>query len=141
MYKVKIFSVGKSKECWLQEALKEYLKRLKPLMKVEFINLKDDQQLLNHIAKEPTKPICLDPAGHEHASREFHHFFYQRLIEGGSQVTFVIGGPDGLPPPLRKKAYLLSLSKLTFTHQISRLILIEQIYRATEIEKGSNYDK
>jgi 23S rRNA (pseudouridine1915-N3)-methyltransferase len=56
-------------------------------------------------------------------------------------LTFVIGGPEGLPPSLKKYPDRLSLSPLTFTHQIVRLVLVEQLYRAIEIAKGSSYHK
>jgi len=63
-------------------------------------------------------------------------------VNQGSRIAFAIGGAEGLPPQIIKQAaYILSLSPLTFTHQITRLILIEQIYRALEIEKGSQYHK
>ena len=72
---------------------------------------------------------------------------YQWLDQGGSRLVFVIGGADGLPSELltpnsaAKKEQLLSLSSLTFTHQFARTLLMEQIYRATEIRKGSGYHK
>ena len=67
------------------------------------------------------------------------------MEEGGSRVTFIIGGADGLPPALKQaagqQASLISLGRLTYTHQMARLLLAEQIYRATEIRRGSGYHK
>jgi 23S rRNA (pseudouridine1915-N3)-methyltransferase len=68
---------------------------------------------------------------------------YEWLDRGGSRLSFVIGGAEGLPSELKntQKLSLLSLSALTFTHQFARIILMEQIYRASEIRKGSAYHK
>ena len=140
MLKVKILSVGKTKESWLSEALEEYLKRLKPLMEIEFSLARHDAHLEELAAKEPAL-ICLDSTGKLMDSEEFSAFFYNKIQEGGSRLAFIIGGPEGLPPTLKKRGSLISLSPLTFTHQMVRLILVEQIYRSTEIAKGSNYHK
>lgn len=141
MQKVKIVSIGKNKEKWLEEALQEYIKRLSPLLSVEFVLLKDDQQLEKTLEKESGGVICLDPEGKMMSSEEFAQHLHQNLQEHGSRLTLVIGGAEGLPQTLRKKYPLLSLSKMTFTHQCTRLILIEQIYRAFEIAKGTQYHK
>lgn len=140
MIKLKIFSIGKTKESWLEDAIQEYAKRLSPLMAIEWIWAKDNSHLIDLASKEP-KVICLDPKGKLLSSEQFAAFLEQSWERGGSRLAFVIGGADGLPPQLRENYTLLSLSPLTFTHQITRLILIEQIYRATEISKGSNYHK
>ena len=77
-----------------------------------------------------------------HVSRLAQEAEFDALEAGGSRVTFIIGGADGLPPALKADpGRLLSLSRLTFTHQMARLLLIEQIYRATEIRRGSGYHK
>jgi 23S rRNA (pseudouridine1915-N3)-methyltransferase len=139
MLKIKLFSVGKTKEQWLEDAIDEYLRRLKPTASIEFFWAKNDEQLLQLVEKEPLF-ICLDPNGKMMTSEQFSSFLISKLEEGGSRLSFVIGGPDGLPPIL-KKAFLFSLSPLTLTHQLTRLILLEQIYRAFEIAKGSPYHK
>jgi 23S rRNA (pseudouridine1915-N3)-methyltransferase len=139
MLQIKILSVGKTKEAWLEAALQEYIKRLKPTAAFEFLWAKNDEQLLS-LAQKETLIVCLDPAGELMTSSQFAHFMQKKLVEGGSRLTFVIGGPEGLPPQL-KQMHLLSLSPMTLTHQLTRLILIEQIYRAFEIAKGSKYNK
>lgn len=139
MLKIKLFSIGKTKEQWLEDAIDEYLRRLKPTASIEFFWAKNDEQLLQLVEKEPLF-ICLDPNGKMMTSEQFSSFLISKLEEGGSRLSFVIGGPDGLPPIL-KKASLFSLSPLTLTHQLTRLILLEQIYRAFEIAKGSPYHK
>ena len=70
----------------------------------------------------------------------FSSFLLKEIEKGGSRLTFLIGGPDGLTPKL-KTFPLVSLSKMTLTHQIARLVLIEQIYRAFEIDRGSPYHR
>jgi 23S rRNA (pseudouridine1915-N3)-methyltransferase len=140
MLKLKILSVGKTKESWLEEALKEYLKRLQSAVQIEFIWAKDDLHLVELAKKEP---FCfsLDPAGRLFTSEEFSVFLDQCWEKGGSRLAIVIGGAEGLPPELKANTPLVSLSPLTFTHQMARLLLVEQIYRACEIKKGSRYHK
>lgn len=140
MPKVKILSPGKSKEQWLIEALDEYSKRLKPYLDLELIWTKDDEQLLRFAEKE-NSIICLDVDGALMSSVKFADFFHKQLEISGARLTFIIGGAEGLPPSLKEKHPLLSLSRLTLTHQCTRLILVEQIYRAIEIERGSSYHK
>lgn len=131
--KIKIFSPGKIKEAWLERALGEYEKRLTKEISIEW----------NLQALPDTPPyICLDPHGKQLTSEEFSTFLYQELEKGGSRLTFVIGGPDGLPPSLIEKAsHTLSFSKMTFTHQQARLILLEQIYRAVQIRNKTPYHR
>lgn len=143
MYHFTIFSVGKTKEDWLEQALEEYLKRLKPTAAISFIWAKNEAQLETAVIKEAEKSriVCLDASGQLMDSEEFSSFLLKQLEEGGSRLGLVIGGPEGLPPVVKKRFPLLSLSRLTFTHQMARLILIEQIYRAFEIAKQSRYHK
>ncbi len=140
MIKIRILAVGKTKEAWLEEALEEYLKRLKATFQIEFAFAKSDAQLLEWLQKEG-KVVALDPAGKNFTSEQFSSFLFEQIEAGGSRLTFVIGGPEGLPQNLRLSAFLLSLSPLTFTHQLARLVLVEQLYRAAEIAKGSPYHK
>jgi len=140
MHKIKILSVGKTKEKWLEEACGEYIKRLKPIVQFEFLWAKDTPQLIEWVKKEPYF-ICLDPAGQLMDSLQLSKFIVRSLEKGGSRLTLVIGGAEGLPQEIKAGATLISLSPLTFTHQITRLILLEQIYRATEIDKGTQYHK
>ncbi|MBA2728671.1 MAG: 23S rRNA (pseudouridine(1915)-N(3))-methyltransferase RlmH [Parachlamydiaceae bacterium] len=142
MIKIRIVSVGKTKEAWLEQALAEYLQRLKAQVIFEFCWCKDDVALTALVERANSeKVIGLDPNGQLMTSERFAEFFDRQVVEGGSKVTFVIGGADGLPSVLKTNLNLISLSPLTFTHQITRLILIEQIYRAIEILKGSKYHK
>ena len=138
MFKVKIISQGKSKESWLNDALKEYEKRLTGKMEVEWILVDKAKDLEEKALKEPIL-IALDLQGKKRTSEEFSKALF---LNWGSKITFVIGGPNGLCPEIKKHAKeLLCLSTLTFTHQMVRLILLEQLYRALEIEQGSSYHK
>jgi 23S rRNA (pseudouridine1915-N3)-methyltransferase len=141
MLKIKILTIGKNKDAWLKEALAEYEKRLKPFYALEWILAKNDVQLEEFSAREG-KYIALDPQGKLMTSEKFAQWFARAAIEHNSRLAFVIGGPEGLTATLKAKAgFFWSLSPLTFTHQATRLILLEQIYRAHEINRGSSYHK
>jgi len=140
MYKIKILTIGKTKENWLEEALEEYYKRLKSTAQIELVFAKDNTQLLSMVEKNDSI-VALDASGEPMDSVSFSRFLLEKLEKGGSRLTFVVGGAEGLSAAIKKSHPLISLSPLTFTHQIVRLILVEQIYRAFEIEKGSKYHK
>lgn len=140
MYKLRIFSVGKTKEEWLEQAITEYLKRLQHTASIEFVWAKNNEQLVALVEKEEAV-ICLDALGRMMDSEKFSSFLVKQLEAGGSRLSFVIGGAEGLPASFKKKYPLISFSLMTFTHQIIRLILVEQIYRGFEICKGSKYHK
>lgn len=152
--KVNIRIVGrKTSEPWLEEGVQMYETRLKPSnVEVETTWHKDNTALMKGIEQDSQKNhkvVCLDPKGKQASSEAFTDKLYDWLEEGGSRLSFVIGGAEGLPPELKypdpsskqSSPPLISLSALTFTHQFARLLLIEQIYRATEIRKGSGYHK
>ncbi len=130
MMRIKIISPGKHREPWLLEALAEYEKRLSREAKIEWVFPKE----LN--VKEP-KYSLLDVRGKYLSSEQFSTY----LMSETSHV-FVIGGPEGPPKNIIENAsFKFSLSPMTFTHQLVRLVLLEQIYRGFEIFKGSAYHK
>jgi 23S rRNA (pseudouridine1915-N3)-methyltransferase len=133
MLKIKIISPGKIKEPWLKAALAEYEKRLTGTVSIDWT--------LKEIS--PDAPyICLDPNGKSFTSPAFSKFLYNEWEVCGSCLTFLIGGPDGLSQDILLGARkVLSFSHLTFTHQAIRLLFLEQIYRAIQIEKGTPYHK
>lgn len=140
MQKIKIFSIGKTKELWLLEAATEYEKRLSAQIEIQWILAKDQTHLESLLEKESF--IALTPEAKQYTSEQFAEKVFFWLERFGSRLSFVIGGAEGLGPHLLAKASdTFSLSKMTFTHQITRLLLLEQIYRASEIQKGSNYHK
>lgn len=140
MVKIKIITVGKTKESWLDQALSEYTKRLSGRADIEFVIVKNDDQLIRTLEKE-AHYICLDVEGQMMDSSAFANYLMKSLEVHGARLSLVIGGPEGLPKEVRGQAKLLSLSPMTLTHQCARLILLEQIYRAFEITKGSKYHK
>lgn len=141
MFKVKIITIGKIKENWLKEALQEYTIRLKPTTSIEWILLKEDKELEKACFQEKNF-ICFDIQGKEFSSEEFHKNLFHYWETISHEIVFIIGGSDGLPKSILSKAHAKwSLSKLTFTHQMTRLILLEQIYRSQEIHKNSPYHK
>ena len=136
MYKIKVFTIGKCKEAWLHVALQEYEKRLSHQMEIEWRLAKSEKELEEWLVKESY--IALDPKGMNMNSNEWA----LKMESFGLRQQFVIGGATGLSESIFKGAqFIWSLSPLTFTHQITRLILIEQLYRALEIQKGTNYHK
>jgi 23S rRNA (pseudouridine1915-N3)-methyltransferase len=141
VFKVKVITVGKSKEIWLKEALQEYEKRLSSTLTFEWLIAKDRMQLIDW-AKNETALIALDLKGELLSSEVFSQKLLRSLVEKGGRLSFLIGDADGIPQELLNKCFWKwCLSPLTFTHQMARLLLVEQIYRALEIEKKSGYHK
>lgn len=134
--KLEIIFIGKTKERWIEEGIEMFLRRLHGRISIELHPHKDFHCLkgIEHQA------IYLDPRGKMYDSVEFHDFLFKQ-IETTKKVTFVIGGAEGFPPELQSVGIRISLSKMTFTHEMSLLFLTEQIYRAFEIEKKSGYHK
>lgn len=138
MFKVKVIAQGRCKESWLMSALAEYEKRLQGKMQIDWILVEKEKDLVDQVLKEP-KLIALDLQGTLLSSEELHHKLFSAW---GARPVFVIGGAVGLQPAILAHAtFRWSLSPLTFTHQIVRLLLVEQLYRAIEIEGGSSYHK
>jgi len=137
MFKVKAIAQGRCKESWLAAALAEYEKRLQGRLKMEWAYAEDPQELAALCRKEPIL-IALDIQGELLTSQRFS----EKWMRFGARSAFVIGGPEGLPKEVLEKARLRwSLSPLTFTNQMVRILLVEQLYRALEIARGSPYHK
>jgi 23S rRNA (pseudouridine1915-N3)-methyltransferase len=151
---IKIIFVGKSKEPWLKEQVAEYVKRISRFAKVQLIEVKDEKILgkdYDKIKNEEGKRIlalikddfliALDANGKSFESEEFAKAVSDVSKEKNT-LTFVIGGALGLSDEVIKRADLkLSLSRMTFTNQLVRILLVEQIYRAFTITKGMDYHK
>lgn len=157
---ISIIAVGKIKEKYLKEGIKEYLKRLGPYAKVEIIEVGDEPHGVNlspaeelqikekegekikKYIKENSFVIALALEGEMLSSEALAAKLHSLALRGTSHLTFLIGGSLGLAPSLLKQAdYLLCLSPMTFPHQLVRLILLEQLYRAFKIIKGEPYHK
>lgn len=133
--KIKIVAVGKIKESYVREGIQEFLKRLKVFCDIEIIEIKDEgmeKESVKFLKYIDDKTFILDPDGKELSSVDF-----AKLVK--EEITFIIGGPEGIKPELKKNS--LSLSKMTFTHEIARLLLIEQIYRGFMINNNRQYHK
>lgn len=138
MLKVKVITIGRCKEAWLSQALSEYENRLKSRLQIEWILVEQREALIEKTLKEP-RFIALDLKGEPMTSEQLSKNLFTKW---GSRIVFVIGGAEGLPSQIIERAsFLWCLSSLTFTHQIVRLLLVEQLYRAIEIERGSSYHK
>ena len=145
---IKIRTVGRKNgnELWLDDAYSMYETRLSSTLQVETTWHKNNADLIKGISMDQDKGysiVLLDPTGQTMTSERLTERMYEWLDQGGSRLVFVIGGAEGLPSKLTTPPTfpMLSLSSLTFTHQFARTLLMEQIYRATEIRKGSGYHK
>src|SRR3989338_10332046 len=141
--KIRILAIGKVKERFTQEWINEFLKRLTKYCKLEIIEIKESnkinegKELLKRI-KDNEVIIALERVGENMKSEDFSEFVKKQE----KNICFIIGGPEGLAPiVLEKSQFHLSLSNMTFTHQIARLLILEQIYRAFTIIKGEKYHK
>jgi len=148
-----LIQIGKTKDQWLQAGIDEYLKRLGPFHNLRTIELPDHSRLISQNSDlvrareadavlkqigEEDYLVLLDEAGQLKSSLEFSHFLTS--LSDKRRVVFLIGGAFGTHERLKTRAnQILSLSPLTFTHRMARLILIEQIYRATMIAQGRSY--
>lgn len=158
--KIKIVTVGKLKEKYLKDGIAEYSKRLSRFANLEMIELADEKtpdrasnsenqkileiegtRILSKIADRDFV-IVLAIEGKTLSSEEFSKQLEQAPINGFSTLTFVIGGSLGLSSQVKKRANLsISFGRLTLPHQLMRLVLVEQIYRAFTIQQGSPYHK
>lgn len=150
---IRIICVGKLKESYLKEAIHEYQKRLQKYTALEIIEVMDEGLLEPTVAlkKEQAKIeeyllpktylITLEIEGKQMSSVEFAKQLDQ-LFLNHSHLTFLIGGSYGLSEELKRRANLrLSFSKMTFPHQLFRVLLLEQIYRSYKINHNENYHK
>ena len=134
-------------ESFLETGFEEYMKRLRPVLALDVVFHKSDADLVKGTMKDKERGaalVLLDERGKQMESPAFSEALYKNLELGGSRLTFVIGGAEGLPPELKNKPRefeYLSLSKMVLTHTWARALLAEQIYRAVEIQKGTGYHK
>lgn len=158
--KITILAVSKLKEKYWKQAIAEYEKRLGAYSKIEIIEVPDEkapenmsekeieqvkekegQRLLAKIKPQATV-ITLEIQGKMLSSEGLAQELQQRMTQGQSDFVFVIGGSNGLHEDVLKRSnYALSFSKMTFPHQMMRVVLIEQVYRAFKIMRGEAYHK
>ena len=143
---IKIICVGKIKEAFYRDAINEYMKRLSKYHKVEIIevsdsNIREEKELILKRVDKKDYIITMEIEGRENTSIEFANLIDKTLINN-SNITFIIGGSDGLDDDIKKLSnYKLSFSKMTFPHQLFRVILLEQIYRCFKIINNESYHK
>lgn len=150
-----ILSVGKISSSWIQEGLKLYEGRIGRYIKFTPLiipDIKNAKNLSKEILKEeegkailnqlnPSDYVVLmDEKGKENSSREFSEWVQRQMNSGLKRLVFVIGGPFGFSESVYLKGnYKLALSKMTFTHEMAKLLLTEQVYRCMTILKGEPY--
>ena len=158
--KITLITVGKIKEKYLKDAIAEYSKRLSRYCKLEIIEVADEktpdqasetveenirnkegERILKHI-RDDMYVITLEIGGKMLSSEELAQKIETLGIQGESSIAFVIGGSIGLGKEVLKRSdYALSFSKMTFPHQLMRVILLEQVYRSYRIMNGETYHK
>ena len=158
--KIKVVTVGKLKEKYLKDGIAEYSKRISRFAKLEMIELADEktpdkasesenqkileiegQRILSKVGDRDFV-IVLAIEGKTLSSEEFSKQLEEASIKGFSTLTFIIGGSLGLAQDVKKRDNLsVSFGRLTLPHQLMRLVLVEQIYRAFTIQQGSPYHK
>ena len=157
--KIFIICIGKIKEKYLKDAICEYKKRLSKYCKLEIIEIADEKipensspaeeeiikkteasKILKHLSQKFIVALCIN--GKELDSIGFSKFIQKNMLVGNSSIAFVIGGSLGLHKSIINKAdFLLSFSKMTFPHQLMRIFLLEQLFRANKIIKNEPYHK
>ena len=160
MLHINIICVGKIKEQYLKDAISEYQKRLSKYCLLNILELPDEQvpsnlnskltqnikqiesnNILSHIKKD-TYVICLDLTGKQYTSEEFSQKLDNIALNYNSDITFIIGGTLGMSDELLQKANeKISFSKMTFPHQLIRVFLLEQIFRAFKISNNETYHR
>ena len=155
--KIKIIAVGKIKESYIKEGINEFLKRLTPYATVEIIEIspsviknenetdkalqEEGEKILSRI-KSSDYVITMEINGKELSSEDFAQKINSLTNEGTQTTVFVIGSSCGIGKNVSQRAdFKLSMSRMTFLHEVARLILVEQIYRAFKIIKGEKYHR
>ncbi len=160
MLHINIVCIGKIKETFFRDSIEEYSKRLSKYCSLTITELPDEkipnnpsekeislikdkegQNILNNLKKD-SYIICMDLKGKQFTSEEFANKIENISINNNSSITFIIGGSHGISNNVLNIANeLISFSKMTFPHQLFRIILLEQIYRAFKINNNETYHK
>lgn len=155
-----VISVGRVREKFYREGVDEYHKRLKPYVPVELIEgleekidptasaaqveralEREKERILNYIHEDDLL-VVLDEDGREMSSQEWANWLQSLEQTGRSRISFIIGAANGVHKALKQRAdYKISLSKMTFLHQMAVLVLMEQLYRGVKIQRGEPYHR
>ncbi len=160
MLNITLACIGKLKETYLRDGVTEYVKRLTPYCKLNILELEEsrmpdapsDSQIASALAEEGKRILSKIPStahvialcieGSVISSEDFGQYLNKITVNGSSHIVLVIGGFWGLSPEVKKRAdFKLSLSRMTFTHQIARMLILEQLYRAFQINHKGKYHK
>ena len=142
LVKITLITVGKVKEKYLRDAIAEYSKRLGRYCKLDIVEVADESERIAKHIRDDAFVIALAIEGKQLTSEQLAAKINDLGLHGTSHIQLIIGGSLGLDPAILKRAdYLLSFSKMTFPHQLMRVILLEQIYRAYKINAGEPYHK
>ena len=152
--KLRVVWTGKTKDARLRALIDDYLKRLSHFAKCEVSELREssgsekkagidrDSKRISDGLRQDAVNVLLDPGGSEWSSHDLARELHQWQDGGTKEVTFIVGGPSGVSEELSKRVNKrLSLSRLTLTHEMARLVLVEQLYRAYTIIHGLPYQK
>jgi 23S rRNA (pseudouridine1915-N3)-methyltransferase len=146
--RLRIVWIGKTKDANLSRLAADYAARVQRFLPLEIAELKDPKRAEEETAKllaaldASDRVIALDPAGKSWTSHQFAAFIGKHMREDARRLTFVIGGFSGLAETVKKRADAVwSLSPLTFTHDLARVLLLEQLYRALSIIHNHPYSK
>jgi 23S rRNA (pseudouridine1915-N3)-methyltransferase len=134
--KLRVVWIGKTKSPATSKLCEDYITRIKHFLPLEISELKELK------LEASDRIVALDPKGKPWTSEAFARFVQQHMVSDSRRLTFVIGDYGGLPDSVKKQADMLwSLSPLTFTHDLTRVLLLEQIYRALTIINNLPYSK
>ena len=141
--KIKLVMLGKTRRAELRALLDDYLGRIGRHAEVEAVELRDSSAALRKLKLDSAAAvILLDAAGQQYTSAEFARWLAERRVHGTRELIFLCGDASGFPEQLRRKATAkLSLSAFTLSHELARVVLAEQLYRAFAILSGSAYPK
>ena len=153
--KITLLCIGKSDDKFIQEGIDKYVKRLKHYITFNIVVLPDVKNVKNMSQAQQMEKeselffkqiqagdfvVLLDEKGKEFRSVEFSAYLEQKMVSSVQHMVFLIGGPYGFSDKVKERAnYKVSLSKMTFSHQMVRMFFVEQIYRAFSIMKNEPY--
>jgi 23S rRNA (pseudouridine1915-N3)-methyltransferase len=141
--KVRLLMLGKTRRPEMRALLEDYLARIRHHCEVEAVELRDSAAAWRKLALGPSAAVVLlDAAGKRFTSEEFAKWLGERRERGTRELVFLCGDAQGFPPELRQRAEMeISLTPLTLSHELARVVLAEQLYRAFAILSGSPYPK
>ena len=141
--KVRLLMLGKTRRPEMRALLDDYLARIRHHCEVEAVELRDSAAAWRKMAPGPSAAVVLlDAGGKKFTSEEFAKWLGERRERGTRELVFLCGDAQGFPPELRQRAEMrFSLTPLTLSHELARVVLAEQLYRAFAILSGSPYPK